>query len=242
MAKKAPKNRLLAKFSTARKNPKLIVGGLIAVLLIVVLVVFLVSRNKTPTKTSSASELAKSSVNTKNTKDVAGSSPTGSSSDNPTSSGPTASSPTASKKTSPTTAGSGATSSAPSSGGGSTSAPTPTVVPFEFDGPPYINVDDRSVDVGCNQSHQFNFTASISATAAGTATYHWEFSDGGSTAPQSLVFGGAGTQQVNTSWTLASDSTPGMYQVTGWASAVFTSPSETATKPNDGTFTMYVSC
>jgi hypothetical protein len=244
MAKKAPKNRLLSKFSSVRKNPKLVIGGLIILVLIIGLAVLLGTRNNSPTRTSSASELAKSPVNTKNTKEPAASAPTG------TSTGPTATSsngnPTASSpstsKAAPAASGSSAGSSAASSGGSSTPASNPAGVPFAIDGPPYGQVDPDTADIGCNQSHQFVFTASISATAAGTATYHWEFSDGGTTAPQSLVFTGAGTRHVNTSWNLSSDGTPGMYQVTGWAKAVITAPTETATKASDAGFTMYVSC
>jgi len=244
MAKKAPKNRLLSKFSSVRKNPKLVIGGLIILVLIIGLAVLLSTRNNTPSRTSSASELAKSPINTKNTKEAAASAPTGTSTGTPATSS-TSNSTAASSATSkaaPATTGSNAGSSASSSGGNSTPASNPAGVPFAIDGPPYGQVDPDTADVGCNQSHQFVFTASITATAAGTATYHWEFSDGGSTAPQSLVFSGAGTRQVNTNWTLSSGSTPGMYQVSGWAKAVITAPTETATKASDAGFTMYVSC
>ena len=50
--------------------------------------------------------------------------------------------------------------------------------------------------------HTFNFTAGITATAAGTVTYWWTRSDGASSTEQTLVFAGPGTKYVTSTWSL----------------------------------------
>jgi hypothetical protein len=50
---------------------------------------------------------------------------------------------------------------------------------------------DTAGPIACG--HAFVFTANITANGAGTVTYQWKFSNGGSGATQSMVFGAAGT-------------------------------------------------
>jgi hypothetical protein len=243
MAKNTPKSTNKPQVLSTLKNPKIIASIIVIILLLVVVGALMMSGSGEKTaKATSARELAKSGVNNENTKTIKHK--TAADAKTTTVAPTTTTTTTSGAKKTTTSSGSTTTTTAPStpSGGGTTPTPSPTVIPFDFDGPPYIDVNNRSVDIGCNQSNLFVFTASIAATAAGTATYHWEFSDGGMTAPQSLVFSGAGSRQVTTSWNLSSDSTPGIYEVSGWAKAVFTAPSETATKADDGSFTLYVNC
>jgi hypothetical protein len=53
--------------------------------------------------------------------------------------------------------------------------------------------------------HKFNFTAGITATAAGTVTYYWTRSDGAHGPTQTLVYAGPGTKYVTTSWQIGAD-------------------------------------
>lgn len=53
--------------------------------------------------------------------------------------------------------------------------------------------------------HKFNFTAGITATAAGTVTYYWTRSDGAHGPTQTLDFAGPGTKYVTTSWQIGAD-------------------------------------
>jgi len=64
-----------------------------------------------------------------------------------------------------------------------------------------ISVDNAApASNPCADGHTFNFTAAITATAPGTVTYYWKFSDGATTSPNSLNFTGPGTQNITTSW------------------------------------------
>jgi hypothetical protein len=54
--------------------------------------------------------------------------------------------------------------------------------------------------------YTFTFTANVTVTAAGTVTYWWVFSDGTTSAPQSLTFSAAGTQAISTTLTLSTTS------------------------------------
>ncbi len=51
----------------------------------------------------------------------------------------------------------------------------------------------------------FNFTADITANDAGSVEYVWERSDGSGATTQTVSFASAGTQSVNTDWSLSSD-------------------------------------
>lgn len=243
MAKKAPQSTLQQITARIKGNSKVAVGIAIILLLLVILAVMVLGKEE-PARTSSVAELTKSTVNKTNTAKAkaeaaaeAAASPTGQAG---------AASPSTTKKKTTTTASgatSGSGSGSSSSAGGSSAADAPAVTPFSVESNAYVEVDGpNDADIGCNQSHLFSFTGSITASAAGTATYFWEFSDGGSTAPQSLVFTGAGTRNVNTSWNLFSGSTPGSYEISGYAQLVVTSPNEAYSKESDGAFTIYVNC
>ncbi len=53
----------------------------------------------------------------------------------------------------------------------------------------------------------FNFTANITASAAGTVTYQWERSDGASGPVATVVFAAAESRTINTTWTLGASGT-----------------------------------
>jgi hypothetical protein len=67
--------------------------------------------------------------------------------------------------------------------------------------------------------HRFTFTASITANAAGTASYRWERSDQTTGQAQSVIFGSAGTQQVTDQWDVAASGAP-------WERLRVTAPNE----------------
>ena len=59
-------------------------------------------------------------------------------------------------------------------------------------------VDQKTFTGAC--PHEFTFEADIKVTGEGKVTYHWERSDGGSSAEKSLEFDEAGTKTVSTTW------------------------------------------
>ncbi len=63
-----------------------------------------------------------------------------------------------------------------------------------------VSVSEREFTGSC--PHRFNFTGRITTNRAGTVSYRWVSSDGGTTAAQTLVFAAAGTQTVSTYWQL----------------------------------------
>lgn len=246
MAKKISPNSFKGKKSarpvTTFKKNKVLAALLLLVLLLGVGAYVLATRDtkKVSNDTSSATDLIKSEVNTKNTKDIPSTKPaTGASPATDTTKTTTGSAK-------PKTSASSTPAATGSSGGGTTSpaAPSATPIPFELvsayggvDGPDWI-------DVGCNGSAQFNFSADINVRGAGTVTYQWFRSDGASSAPQQLVFTGSGTQTVSRSWTLYGGGSPGAYEVHGWekVTASIADGSEVSSKASDGAFTMNFSC
>ena len=79
-----------------------------------------------------------------------------------------------------------------------------------------ISVDDAAPATNlCATGHTFNFTAAITATAAGTVTYHWIQPDGLTSAIYSLDFAAAGTKSATPlAWPLlASTTSPGSVSV-----------------------------
>jgi len=83
-------------------------------------------------------------------------------------------------------------------------APTPTPPPATFQVSSAIaSVSQSSLPLSCN--HQttvtYNFTGTITATAAGTVQYKWDLSDNGGFG--SIAFSSADTKQVTTTWTFS---------------------------------------
>ncbi len=64
------------------------------------------------------------------------------------------------------------------------------------------------------------FTGQITTNGAGTVTYHWERSDGSSTAVETLNFTAAGSQTVTRTWSLGSSGT----NYSGWQRLYIDSP------------------
>ncbi len=67
---------------------------------------------------------------------------------------------------------------------------------------------DPTITGTCPQT--FDHSAAITTNRAGTVTYHWVFSDGSTTTPESITFSGAGTKTVSDTWDLG---TSGAYWV-----------------------------
>lgn len=244
MAKNTPKNTNKPQVMSNLKNPKIIASIIVIILLLVVVGALMMSgRKDTTTKVTSASDLAKSSVNTKNTKTIK---PKTAADAKTTTAAPTTPAPVSGAKKTTTTTGSTTTTTAPStppSGGGATTPPAaPTPVPFAIEGRIYSTVDNGYTNIGCNETTRFTTSAYIVANGAGTATYHWERSDGAMTGDRTIVFSGAGTQIVTNSWDLSSGSTPGTYTVNGWQKVVFTEPNSSFSKASDSDFTLAVNC
>ena len=75
-----------------------------------------------------------------------------------------------------------------------------------------VNNSNKVISSGtCD--YKFTFSADISTSAAGTVSYHWVRSDGGTGANGSLSFTGPGTKTITTTWELTET-------YTGWE-AVF---------------------
>lgn len=67
------------------------------------------------------------------------------------------------------------------------------------------SVDPPSFSGSCPA--EFQFTGKITTNEAGTVTYRWERSDGATGPDETVDFGGAGTQEVYTTWTLSAEGT-----------------------------------
>lgn len=64
---------------------------------------------------------------------------------------------------------------------------------------------DPTITGTCPQT--FDYSAAITTNRAGTVTYHWVFSDGSSSATQSISFSSAGTKTVSGTWPLNASGT-----------------------------------
>ena len=245
MAKNTPKSTTRPQVLSTLKNPKSIASIIVIIMLLIVVGALMMSgRKDTTTKVTSASDLAKSSVNTKNTKTIK---PKTAADAKTTTAASTSPAPVAgAKKTNTTTTGSTTTTTAPStppSGGGATTPPAaPTPVPFAIESAIYSTVDNGYTNIGCNDTARFTISAYLTANKAGTATYHWERTDGGMTSDRTVTFTGAGTQIVTNSWDLSSDSTPGIYNVDASQKVIVTSPNDAMSKFSDASFTLSVNC
>jgi Bacterial Ig domain len=106
-----------------------------------------------------------------------------------------------------------------------TSSPTNTPVPFAV-----TNVSASVIPPSSNSCPTtFNFSALITTNGAGSVTYVWERSDGASAPNQNVVFSGAGTQMVNTTWSIGAAGT-------NWERVRIISPN--ALTSNQATFTL----
>lgn len=86
-----------------------------------------------------------------------------------------------------------------------TPSPTPTPVSFSVTGVTAV-VSPTSYTGSCPK--KFDFTANITANAAGTVTYKWARSDGAGAPTHTMVFAAAGTQAaIPDDWTLSSPGT-----------------------------------
>jgi hypothetical protein len=82
---------------------------------------------------------------------------------------------------------------------GYTPEPSPSPAPVAFAvSSVTAMVDPPSFTGACPKN--FTCSAIITASSAGTVTYRWERSDGGSSPQQTLVFPAAGSQMVTTGW------------------------------------------
>jgi hypothetical protein len=76
--------------------------------------------------------------------------------------------------------------------------PTPEPTPATFSVLGVTTTVEPSTFTGCPKN--FSCSAVITANGAGTVTYRWERSDGGSSSTQTVVFATAGSQMVSTGW------------------------------------------
>jgi hypothetical protein len=114
-----------------------------------------------------------------------------------------------------------------------TGVPPPTTPPTRTATPVPFMVTGVTAGVAPTSSaicpSTFNFSATISANQAGTATYRWERSDGAHGPNQNVAFSGPGTQMVTTSWTLSA-------HTTGWERVHILAPN--STQSNMANFTL----
>jgi hypothetical protein len=90
------------------------------------------------------------------------------------------------------------------------------------------SVDSATWQGGC--PHRFTFTATITANAAGTATYQWERSDGSADPSKALMFTDAGSQTQTATWDVGSGVNG------GWMRVRILGPNELLS--NQSTFTL----
>lgn len=79
----------------------------------------------------------------------------------------------------------------------------------------------------------FQFSATITTNGAGTVSYVWTRNDGASSSPQNLMFGGAGSQTVTSSWYLGG---PRPTPFTGWEALQVNTPNSITS--NEAGFTL----
>lgn len=108
-----------------------------------------------------------------------------------------------------------------------TSTPTPTSVSFQVTG--VVAAVSPTSSNTCPTT--FNFTANITTNAAGSVTYKWERSDGASGTTETLVFTGAQTKTVETTWSIGNDEPPSK-----WEKVHILTPNDISS--NQATFTL----
>lgn len=118
-----------------------------------------------------------------------------------------------------------------------TPSPTPTVlptpVPFQITGLT-ASVSPGDAPACSPTTAVFNFSATITASAPGTATYKWERSDHASTPSVNLAFTSPGSKTVTTSWTLSRVSGE---TYNGWEKVHVLTPNDISS--NQATFTVH---
>jgi hypothetical protein len=87
-----------------------------------------------------------------------------------------------------------------------------------------MSINASSVSITCPPGKKFVFTAKIKVNAPGTVTYHWVFSDGGTTNDQDITYDEEGTQSISTSWTLGNKKDVSPNPFSGWAQIYIDSP------------------
>jgi hypothetical protein len=87
-----------------------------------------------------------------------------------------------------------------------------------------MSINASSISITCPPGKKFVFTANIKVNAPGTVTYHWVFSDGGTTNHQDLTFDEEGTQAVSTSWTLGNKKVVSPNPFSGWVQIYIDNP------------------
>lgn len=117
--------------------------------------------------------------------------------------------------------------------------PTNTPVPTNTPTPVVFSVTSVAAAVApstyagsCSPGKKFEFSAVLTANAAGTVTYKWTRSDGAGSPNETVSFSGAGTQTVTDSWTLGG---PG-FTYSGWEKVVVSSPN--SIESNQASFTL----
>lgn len=108
-----------------------------------------------------------------------------------------------------------------------TPTPTPTPVGFQVTGITAAVAPTSSTS--CPSSTAFNFSATITANAAGTVSYKWERSDGASASTENVTFDAAGSKTVNYTWNMGAGGTH-------WAKVHVLTPNDISS--NEATFTM----
>lgn len=242
MAKKIPKGKKTSQRFDIHKNPKAIAGIAVIFALLLVVGILVFNNNKDATAgVTSTKDLAKSTINENNTKDTKAEAVASAAEGT----APAEANGTTSGTKKSTTAKTSTTQSGSSSGGSTTTtttSPTSTPDPFSVSSGIYSSVDNGYTSIGCNETTRFTFTAYIEANRAGTATYHWERSDGAMSSDRQAVFSGAGTVEVTNTWDLSSGGTTEVYDLYGWQKVIVTSPNDSMSKASDADFTLSVSC
>jgi hypothetical protein len=113
----------------------------------------------------------------------------------------------------------------------STTAQVRILVPFAVLGS-VTTANPTDITSTCPKT--IDFSATITVNDAGPVTYKWESSDGSNnSSPMSITFGGAGSQTVNTTWTLG---TSGKTYSDNWLRLHILSPTDVIS--NNATFTL----
>ena len=98
-----------------------------------------------------------------------------------------------------------------------------TTAPFQVTGVT-MTANASSVAVSCPPGKKFVFTANIKVNTAGTFTYHWVTSDGGTSNDETLTFNEAGAQSVSTSWSLGTKKAVSPNPFSGWVQIYINNP------------------
>ncbi|HUC90144.1 MAG TPA: hypothetical protein VMR45_05055 [Patescibacteria group bacterium] len=198
---------LKARLSRLPKRTKIIIVAAVVILLIAAgagAYLYFNHRHDSGTESNTKNATSKNQkTTTKSSSGTSSSSGDSAQSSSSQPSGTTSSNGNSSSGTSGSSGSSSSSSSGSSSGSGSGSGssvpPTPAAV-LSVTGVT-LGVNNSNVTAGCNQTFDFVFTGTITASAAGSMTYHWYKTDLGDSGPITLTFDAAGTKTVSTTWT-----------------------------------------